>query len=161
SEGIPTYFINGRMYTGKKTFEELKPALDEEIANARALVAKGTPRAGVYDALMKDARTVRPAPKRLEFKPEKGPVPVLAGDHAALDVHESGAQGAMMTTLTEPVAKRMVEHYGDRIRLYWHEVVDFDDPRSINAGLAARVAFNLGGNAGFWRIHPILIDNSE
>jgi protein-disulfide isomerase len=57
--GTPTFFINGRRLTGAQPFDRFKGIIDEELARTEALVAKGIPRAKLYDTLMKDAR--RPA----------------------------------------------------------------------------------------------------
>ena len=57
ARGTPAFFINGKFLSGAQPFEAFKAKIDEELKNAEALVAKGTPKAKVYDVLMKDAKT--------------------------------------------------------------------------------------------------------
>jgi protein-disulfide isomerase/FKBP-type peptidyl-prolyl cis-trans isomerase len=59
--GIPTFFINGRKLVGAQPLEKFKSMIDEEIVHAQAALAKGTPRAGLYDALVAGGRGVQPA----------------------------------------------------------------------------------------------------
>jgi protein-disulfide isomerase len=55
-QGTPTFFINGRPLVGAQPFERFKTMVDEEVKKAEALLARGTPRAKLYETLMKDAR---------------------------------------------------------------------------------------------------------
>jgi protein-disulfide isomerase len=55
--GTPTFFINGRRLVGAQPYERFKTVIDEELKKAEGLLAKGTPRAKLYEVLMKDART--------------------------------------------------------------------------------------------------------
>lgn len=49
--GTPTFFINGRKLTGAQPYEKFKALIDSEIVAAKAELAKGTPRANLYDTL--------------------------------------------------------------------------------------------------------------
>jgi protein-disulfide isomerase len=52
----PAFFINGKFLSGAQPYEVLKKKVDDELAAARKLVGKGTPKARVYKAIMKKAR---------------------------------------------------------------------------------------------------------
>src|SRR6476469_11114668 len=56
ARGTPAFFINGKFLSGAQPFEAFKAKIDEELKTAEGLVDKGTPKAKVYDALMKDAK---------------------------------------------------------------------------------------------------------
>ncbi len=56
ARGTPAFFINGKFLSGAQPFEAFKAKIDEELKTAEGLVAKGTPKAKVYEALMKDAK---------------------------------------------------------------------------------------------------------
>src|SRR5207344_1642893 len=66
ARGTPAFFINGKFLSGAQPFEMFKAKIDE------GLIAKGTPKAKVYDALMKDAKAEVPAAAAAQGE-EKGP----------------------------------------------------------------------------------------
>jgi protein-disulfide isomerase len=51
--GAPTFFINGREVVGAQPQATFTAIIDEEMAKARALVAKGVPPSKVYEVLTK------------------------------------------------------------------------------------------------------------
>lgn len=51
----PTFFVNGREIMGAQPLAKFETVIDEELAAARARVAKGTPRDHVYDEIMASA----------------------------------------------------------------------------------------------------------
>src|SRR4029079_5136842 len=61
ARGTPAFFINGKFLSGAQPFEMFKAKIDEELKTADAMVAKGTPKAKVYEVLMKDAKSEVPA----------------------------------------------------------------------------------------------------
>ena len=73
ARGTPAFFINGKFLSGAQPFEAFKAKIDEELKKAEALIAKGTPKAKVYDALMKDAKTEVPAAPAAAAASREGP----------------------------------------------------------------------------------------
>ena len=57
ARGTPAFFINGKFLSGAQPFEAFKAKIDEELKTAEGMVAKGTPKAHVYEALLKDAKS--------------------------------------------------------------------------------------------------------
>ncbi len=55
SNGTPAFFINGRFVSGARSVAEFSALVEEELGKAKARVEAGTPRAGVYAAVLKDA----------------------------------------------------------------------------------------------------------
>ncbi len=49
ASGTPTFFINGRKLVGAQPYDKFKDLIDVEMASARVQLAKGTPRATLYD----------------------------------------------------------------------------------------------------------------
>ena len=94
--GTPTFFINGKVLSGAQPYETFKARIDDELKVTDAMIAKGTPRARLYAALMKDALPVRP-PKAA--KNERGRRTRAGGRHQGL----SGQAG-----------RRAVEGAGER-----------------------------------------------
>jgi protein-disulfide isomerase len=54
-DGTPVFFINGRKLTGAQEQTKFSAIIEEELASAKARIAGGTPRAKLYDEIMKDA----------------------------------------------------------------------------------------------------------
>src|SRR5690606_10269312 len=64
ARGTPHFFVNGLRVKGAQPFEEFKKVIDEQLAKAKALVAKGTFRAKVYEQIMKEGTSPPPPPKK-------------------------------------------------------------------------------------------------
>ena len=61
AHGTPAFFVNGKFLSGAQPYEMFKAKIDDELKIADAMIAKGTPKAKIYDDLMKDAKTEVPA----------------------------------------------------------------------------------------------------
>jgi len=57
ANGTPAFFINGRFLSGARPIDSFKATIDEEIADAKALMAAGTPRDQVFAEVMAKAAT--------------------------------------------------------------------------------------------------------
>ncbi len=57
ARGTPAFFVNGRFLSGAQPFEAFKALIDEEMKEAEALVAKGTPKNDVYAAVVGKGKT--------------------------------------------------------------------------------------------------------
>ena len=57
ARGTPAFFINGRNLRGAQPLAAFTTVIDEEMAKAKALVAKGTPRAKVYETTIAKGET--------------------------------------------------------------------------------------------------------
>jgi protein-disulfide isomerase len=71
--GTPAFFVNGVMLSGALPFESFKSTIDEQLAKAKKLVASGTPRARVYQTLMKKAHAGVVDAARAQKAPAKPP----------------------------------------------------------------------------------------
>ena len=111
AHGTPAFFINGKFLSGAQPYEVFKGKIDEELKIADAMVAKGTPKAKVYDALMKDAKTEVPAApaaaqaQGAEKTPEQDTTvyKVSRGQRPGQGVEERAAAGGDLLRLPVPV----------------------------------------------------------
>jgi protein-disulfide isomerase len=55
ARGTPTFFINGRVLSGAQPLEAFKAVIDEELLEAKKLLANGTPAAKIYDVFTANA----------------------------------------------------------------------------------------------------------
>lgn len=163
ASGTPHMFINGRRIVGAQPLESFKKLMDEELAKAEALVKGGTPKASLYETIMKDAQTPPPPPP-----PEKKDVPAPTADHP----FKGGKNAKIVIQIfsdfecpfcgrVNPAIHEMLEKYGDKIKVVWrHLPLAFHK----NAKLAAEAAVEVHkqkGDAGFWKFHDKLFENQK
>jgi len=160
ASGTPHFFINGRRLVGAQPIEKFKQIIDEELAKANALVAKGTPRAGVYDAIQKAA--VGPErPKKVTVPaPGKGsPVKGAAAGKVVVQVF-SDFQCPFCSRVT-PTIDELVAAFPGKVKVVWrNNPLPFHQHAQL-AAEAALEAFAQKGAAGFWQMHDLLFKNQQ
>jgi protein-disulfide isomerase len=172
ARGTPAFFINGKFLSGAQPFEMFKAKIDEELKTAEGMIAKGTPKAKVYEALMKDAKTEVPAaPAGAAHAEEKGP----EADKTIykVDAGESPSKGEKAAPLqvvifsdfqcpfcsrVEPTLKQMEKEYGGKVRMVWK---NYPLPFHNNAEPAAEAAMAAGAQGKFWEMHDKLFSNQQ
>ena len=60
ASGTPSFFVNGRIVVGAQPITKFESVIEDALKDAKARVAGGTPRAGVYDAIMREAAAASP-----------------------------------------------------------------------------------------------------
>jgi protein-disulfide isomerase len=173
ARGTPAFFINGKFLSGAQPFEAFKAKIDEELKTAEALVAKGTPKAKVYDALMKDAKTDVPAAPAAAAGggEEKGP----EADTKIYEVHagKSASKGPASAPLqvivfsdfecpfcsrVEPTLAQMEKQYQGKVRIVWK---NYPLPFHQNAEPASQAAMAAHAQGKFWQMHDKLFVNQK
>ncbi len=173
ARGTPAFFINGKFLSGAQPFEAFKAKIDEELKTADGLIAKGTPKAKVYDALMKDAKAEVPAAPAAAAKgggEEKGPeadttvYKVAAGNSASkgpknpmLDVIIFSDFQCPFCKRVEPQLAQMEKEYAGKVRMTWK---NFPLPFHNNAEPAAEAAMAAHAQGKFWQMHDTLFTNN-
>ncbi len=174
ARGTPAFFINGRNLMGAQPFEQFKQVIDQELATARQMVQRGTPRNQVYASLMRSARTA-PAPQPSQDQPQQQRQPDPAAIYR-VPVGDSPAKGpadALVTVVmfsdfqcpfcsrVEPTVDQIREHYGNDVRVVWK---NNPLPFHQNAMPAAEAAVEVMAQAGaekFWRFHGTMFENQQ
>jgi len=160
ASGTPHFFINGRRLVGAQPFEKFKSVIDEEVSKAKALVEKGTPAAGLYDAIIKDGKgapemekkTVAAAPATSPFK---------GGANAKVVIQQFSDFQCPFCSRVEPTVDEVMQAYGDRVKLVWRNLPLPMHPDAPLAAEAAAEAQKQKGNAGFWAMHKKLFENQR
>jgi len=167
-QGTPSFFMNGRAFSGAYPLESFKAAIEEEIKKVDAKIASGTPRAGLYAALIKDGLT-KAAPRKEETRPgEPQATEVYKADIKGAPV--KGAKNALVTivqfsdfqcpfcTRVEPTIDQLMKDYAGKLRVAWRNL---PLPFHNNAKPAAIAAMAAQAQGKFWEMHAILFKNQQ
>jgi len=171
ARGTPAFFINGKFLSGAQPYEAFKAKIDEELKKADGLIAKGTPKGKVYEAVMKDAKTeVAKAPAQAAGAPEAGPeadktiFKVEAGDAPAKGPKDAPLQVVVFSDFqcpfckrVEPTLSQMEKEYQGKIHMVWK---NYPLPFHQNAMPAAEAAMAADAQGKFWPMHDKLFENN-
>jgi protein-disulfide isomerase len=152
--GTPTFFVNGRLVEGEGE-AELGQAVAEALDEARRAMASGAPQVRLYDELQKGAGAARQPTIRIAL-PDPGRRPARGGPAArAITVHEFCDLSLARCAWFEPVLRKVLQGYGDEVRLVWWDIGDPQRPESRRARRAALAADATQG--GFWKMHDAIL----
>jgi protein-disulfide isomerase len=169
ARGTPAFFVNGSFLSGAQPFESFKSRIDEQLKKAEELVKKGTPKAKVYDVLMKTAKaevSSAPAPAAPAAAPEAGPVKDVDPGNAPM----RGPKDAPLTVVlfsdfqcpfcsrVEPSITELEKTYPGKVRVFWK---NFPLSFHNNAKPAAEAAMAANEQGKFWQMHEILFKNQQ
>jgi len=172
ARGTPAFFINGKFLSGAQPFEAFKAKIDEELKTAEGMVAKGTPKGHVYEAILKEAKSEVPAaPAAAGGGEDKGPeadtkiYAVKAGDSAAkgpktapLEVIIFSDFQCPFCSRVEPTLTQMEKEYGNKVRFVWK---NYPLPFHNNAEPASEAAMAAHAQGKFWQMHDKLFQNQQ
>jgi protein-disulfide isomerase len=164
--GTPAFFMNGHSFSGAYPLESFKNAIDDEIKKVDAKLAAGTPRAGLYAALIKDGLEKAPPRKERTRPGEPQPDEVYRADIKGAPV--KGAKAALVTIVefsdfqcpfcdrVEPTIDQVMEEYAGKVRVVWRNLALPFHKDAKTAAIAAMAAHRQGK---FWEMHRILFKN--
>jgi protein-disulfide isomerase len=160
ASGTPHFFINGRRLVGAQPFEKFKTIIDEEVAKASALVAKGTPANKIYDELIKDGKEPPPPEKKTVDAPAADS-PSKGNEKAKVVMEIFSDFQCPFCGRVEPTVAQVEKAYGDKIRMVWrHKPL----PMHADAPLASEAAqevFKQKGKDAFWKYHDLLFSKQS
>jgi protein-disulfide isomerase len=168
ARGTPAFFINGTFLSGAQPFERFKATIDEALKKAEELVKKGTPKAKVYDVIMKTAKAEvgggSPAaagegegagPVK---KVEVGNAPVRGPKNAPITVVLFSDFQCPFCSRIEPSISELEKAYPGKVRVAWK---NFPLSFHNNAKPAAEAALAAHEQGKFWEMHDILFKNQQ
>ena len=155
ARGTPHFFINGVRLSGAQPFENFKKAIDDQMAKAKAIVARGVPRAKVYDEIMKEGKEPPPPEKKDIAAPDSSD-PAKGGPNAKVVIQEFSDFQCPFCKRVEPTVQAIEKEYGNKIKIVWRHM---PLPFHKNAPMAAEAAqevFAQKGSAAFWTFHDAI-----
>lgn len=161
AEGTPTFFVNGRRIVGAQPLATFRALVDEELASAERLVARGVRREDVYRTLVDRAPAyVRRAstepdvvvPVATEGAPSRGP------ERAPVSIVVfSDFECPFCVRLEETL--RAVEAARPRsVRVVWKQR---PLPMHEHARLAAKASVAAQAQGRFWEYHDVLVAHRD
>ncbi len=155
--GTPTFFVNGRKLVGAQPFEAFVPIVEEQLAAARAVAARGVPASKVYETLQQGARAAPldtvAVPPASPSSPSRGP------EGAKVVVQLWSDMECPFCKRVEPTLRDLEAAFPGKIRVVWHNHPLPIHPHAEAAAEAAMEAFAQKGAAGFWKMHDLLLEN--
>ena len=159
ASGTPHFFINGVRLVGAQPFEKFKTVIDEEISKAKAMLDKGVPAAGLYEAIIKDGKGA-PELEKKTVAPSSV-APFKGGANAKVVITQISDFQCPFCSRVEPTVDELLQAYGDKIKLVWRNLplpMHADAPLAAEASIEAQ---KQKGNAGFWAMHKKLFENQR
>ncbi len=165
--GTPNFFVNGRKLVGAQPFESFDKLIGDELKKAQDLVAKGTPRARVYEETIKNGAT-KPAVAAGGAPPEDdnkvydvkvGPNDYAKGPaKAKVTIVEFSEFQCPFCARVNPTIKQITDKYGNDVRVVFkHNPLSFHK----DAPLASEAALAAGEQGKFWEMHDLLFANQR
>jgi protein-disulfide isomerase len=171
ARGTPAFFINGKFLSGAQPFEAFKAKIDEELGNAKALLAHGTPKAHLYEVMMKQAKAELVATAHGDDSGEKRP----ENDQTiyAVDPSKGPSKGSKDAPLQvvifsdfqcpfcqriEPTLAQLEKEYGAKVHLVWK---NYPLPFHDNAAPAAEAGLAASAQGKFWEMHDKLFADPQ
>ncbi len=176
ARGTPNFFINGVQVQGAQPFEAFKAIIDEQLQQAEAKLAAGTPRAQLYNEIVRNGKTRAAPPEQQQernARPQPDPNAVYKVELTGDMLPQKGPDDALVTIVefsdfecpfcgrVEPTVTQLMEDYGNDIRVIW---MNNPLPFHQNAGPAAQAAleaYQQGGDRKFWQMHAKLFENQR
>jgi protein-disulfide isomerase len=173
AHGTPAFFVNGKFLSGAQPYEVFKGKIDEELKIADSMIAKGTPKSKIYDALMKDAKTEVPAaaaaPAQAQgaektpdqdttvYKVSAAGGPAKGSKNAPLQVVIFSDFQCPFCKRVEPQLSQLEKEYGSKMHMVWK---NYPLPFHPFAEPAAEAAMAANAQGKFWQMHDKLFENN-
>jgi len=158
ASGTPHFFINGLRLSGAQPLENFVTVVESQLKVASALVAAGTPRAKVYDEIMKRAQDPD-APERKEMPPPTADNPSRGPLNAPIVIHEFADFQCPYCRNVDKTLVELEKAYPGKLRFVWHDYPLNFHERARPAAIVAREARAQKGDAGFWKMHELLFSS--
>jgi len=158
ASGTPHFFINGLRMSGAQPLSNFVATVEAQLKIANALVAAGTPRAAVYDEILKHAQDPD-APERKELAAPSADNPSRGPLNAPIVIHEFADFQCPFCQKVDKTLTELDKAYPNQLRFVWHDYPLSFHEHARPAAIVAREARAQKGDAGFWKMHDLLFSS--
>lgn len=160
ARGTPHFFVNGRRVKGAQPFPAFKKIIDEQLAKAKAMIAKGTPRGKIYEQIMKEGKSPPPPPKK-DLGPAPKDSPFKGNANAKIVIQEFSDFECPFCGKVNPTLKQVMSEYGNEVKIVWrHMPLPFHKAAPLASEAAIEIQKQKGDEA-FWKFHDKLFANQK
>lgn len=161
-DGTPSFFINGKLISGALPFEQFKKVIDEEIAQADAMLKKGIKKQDLYAEFMKESKAPGAAPSQNaapeDVKFELAQAASKGSVKASVTIVEFSDFECPFCSRASATVQQITDTYKDKVRIVFkHQPLPFHQ----NALLAAQAAEAAHEQGKFWQMHDKLFANQR
>jgi protein-disulfide isomerase len=170
ARGTPSFFINGRSFSGAQPFENFQKVIDEELATASKLVKKGVAPAQLYATLIANAKDqasggqAGEAPKpqfrlpdpKIVYKVPVGNAPSRGPATAKVTIVEFSDFQCPFCSRVETTLKQLRDTYPNDVRIAFKQL---PLPFHQNAQIAAEASMAAEEQGKFWQMHEKMFAN--
>ncbi len=170
ASGTPSFFINGRSLRGAQPQPAFEKLIDEELAKAKAKVESGTPKAKLYEEIIKNGATQPAAAPAAAAAPDANKIyeiavakdaPFKGGKNAKVVIQEFSDFQCPFCGRVNPTIKQLLDTYKDKIKIVWRNYPLPFHKEAQPAAEAAMEIYDQAGAAKFWAFHDILFENQR
>ncbi len=158
ARGTPHFFINGFRLSGAQPFEKFQEVIDAQLVKARQLVSSGTPKAKIYEEIIKNGKEP-PTPEKKDVAAAGKDCPSKGGAGAKVTVQIFSDFQCPYCKKVLPTIQELEAEYKDKVRFVWrHMPLPFHQDAPL-ASEAAQEVFAQKGSVAFWKYHDKLFEN--
>lgn len=157
ARGTPHFFINGRRLEGAQPLEKFAALIDEQLEIAREIVAKGTPRAGVYAKIISVAKDA-PPPDTVDLGAAPENRPSLGPANAPVTIRVFSDFQCPFCNRVRPTLNALRSEFQKDLRIVFYNLPLPFHQRARAAANAALEARAQRGDDGFWKIYDLIFD---
>jgi protein-disulfide isomerase len=155
--GTPSFFVNGRFFSGAHPIEVFRAAVDEELAKAQMLVKEGMKPSEIYASVLEHGvSSPPPPPEPAPVKVDLGAAPVKGSSDAPVTLVAFSDFECPFCSRAANTVKQLEEEYKGKLRVaFRHQPL----ARHANAKPAAAASLAAHEQGKFWEYHDKLFAN--
>jgi protein-disulfide isomerase len=154
--GTPSFFVNGRFFSGAQSLDYFKAIIDEELAKAQMLVKEGVKPSELYASIIAQGATSRLPPEPAPVKVDLGPAPVKGPEQAPVTLVAFSDFECPFCSRAANTVKQLEEEYRGKLRVAFKHQPLANHPNAKPAATASLAAHEQGK---FWEFHDKLFAN--